>query len=1351
MKGQYPRDEASPTGEEEVFVSSSLKPEFSAEAIDAVIARHRPRSRSRSSSLRRRRSSSLPRRSTSLPRRSMSNASSTSSLRRHLSNPGSPDYYDFCWRSIRDLEKDQEEDNWRVLQERGVVNVGGEQVHNYVPQDSMNNASSSHHTVTTVTRVVKTTTHESPYGLSPSSGAYHPPASPAGSGAYHPSRSAEQPVTPTRSHLDYSSASLHGDPGYHGNSPVDELARDNTAYDSFDQQYSYRDVSYVNSRPSNGPPSNESPYASVPGRPAPPPDNSYIQYADEDPYSRGSVQGGPSPPGSYHNLTPTHAPPPPPQGNPPNGYDSRPPYGEYDSYPNDEYSDRTPSYSGGYTGSPRVEDPYGRLRAPPKVEDPYGRLGSPRSDREDPYGGPLDDGRSQRSQRTASPSPSMERSGIVYGSQGLLPPRHSPLPAYTPNEYGSGSIPNHSRGPTPRADLDPQHFDDSPDYAQQPTNGTESPYGSHRMAPDTDDYPGTPRGGYPAVNFPLGDSQPKDQKWRNPDLPEVIEFLGSPNEATKANAAAYLQHLCYMDDATKAKTRALGGIPVLVELVGNAVPEVHRSACGALRNLSYGKSNDENKRAIKNAGGIPALVRLLRRTPDNDVKELVTGILWNLSSCQELKKAIIDEGLRVLVDCVIVPHSGFDPESRNQPRDVYWSTVFRNGSGVLRNISSDGVYARNKIRECSGLVEAILHTIKAAIGNNGMDNKSVENCVCILRNLSFACQEVQDKDYLKNRSRAAKNGAAKEQDVKSSKNKKKSKDGNSDSTGCFGGSNDSKSKKKKDKGGHSTATPVPYSSSANPKGQELLWHESITRVYLPLLRECTNPETLEAAAGAVQNLAACEWEPAEIFRGAFRKEKGLPVIVELLNLEADRVVCSAAMALRNLALDPRNKELIGKYAMTELCQKLPPTDPLRLREYPVTDQTLCSVLVALYEVIKNNLEFASTLLKLGGVESLVFVVHKAPKERFTRKVVNFASSLLQKMWNYPELHGPYKARNLTQQDFLTRPAPPGGKTTGKSPPVSAENTLHRPRMDQSGPTLAGYNEHTLPHVTRQPNNMPPGYMEGTVNRQDTYGSRENVPMQNLNHYNENAYDSRGEYPPQRADYDAYRDQDQFQNESYPVNPDLYSEHQRGAPPDLYPEQRGSYSEQQQRGQDPYPDDRGVMYADEDPYSRRKDDFRPPPGGVAIFPPNLSSTGPDDVADGGEPLYARVNKDQSGSRRDVEGQDGSAPLPGGADSWITACRNHPVFFAKEKSKPEIWNYTKEEKSADQIRLDQKDSSQTHKQRYQSAIDNNCHNFETETVFMKQIFPNILCKTSDQKFAMTAFVKLNINKVKQNQDA
>ena len=52
------------------------------------------------------------------------------------------------------------------------------------------------------------------------------------------------------------------------------------------------------------------------------------------------------------------------------------------------------------------------------------------------------------------------------------------------------------------------------------------------------------------------------------------------------------------------------------------------------RNLSYGRQNDENKRAIKNAGGIPSLINLLRKSTDGEVKALVTGVLWNLSSCE---------------------------------------------------------------------------------------------------------------------------------------------------------------------------------------------------------------------------------------------------------------------------------------------------------------------------------------------------------------------------------------------------------------------------------------------------------------------------------------------------------------------------------------------------------------------------------------------------------------------------------------------------------------------------------------------------------------------------------------------
>lgn len=46
-------------------------------------------------------------------------------------------------------------------------------------------------------------------------------------------------------------------------------------------------------------------------------------------------------------------------------------------------------------------------------------------------------------------------------------------------------------------------------------------------------------------------------------------------------------------------------------------------------------------------------------------------------------------------------------------------------------------------------------------------------------------------------------------------------------------------------------------------------------------------------------------------RATVRKEKGLPLLVELLRSDVDKVVRAVAIALRNLAMDKRNKDLIG--------------------------------------------------------------------------------------------------------------------------------------------------------------------------------------------------------------------------------------------------------------------------------------------------------------------------------------------------------------------------------------------------------------------------------------------------------
>ncbi|PBC32706.1 Catenin delta-2 [Apis cerana cerana] len=473
----------------------------------------------------------------------------------------------------------------------------------------------------------------------------------------------------------------------------------------------------------------------------------------------------------------------------------------------------------------------------------------------------------------------------------------------------------------------------------------------------------------PGMASPLDDDQ-KSMRWRDPNLSEVIGFLSNPNNIIKANAAAYLQHLCYMDDPNKQKTRSLGGIPPLVQLLDHDNPDVYRNACGALRNLSYGRQNDENKRAIKNAGGVPALINLLRRTSDADVKELVTGVLWNLSSCEDLKKSIIDDGVTMVVNNIIIPHSGWDPSSSSG--ETCWSTVFRNASGVLRNVSSAGEYARKKLRECDGLVDALLYVVRSAIEKSNIGNKIVENCVCILRNLSYRCQEVEDPNYDKH-------------PIQSTVQNRVAAPAKGENLGCFGGS-----KKKKDGQPvqkETTASRTTTSPRTEPvRGMELLWQPEVVQSYLKLLQTCSNPETLEAAAGALQNLAACYWQPSIEIRAAVRKEKGLPILVELLRMEVDRVVCAVATALRNLAIDQRNKELIGKYAMRDLIQKLPSGN--NQHDQGTSDDTIAAVLATLNEVIKKNAEFSRSLLDAGGVDRLMNITRQ--RQKYTPRVLKFA-------------------------------------------------------------------------------------------------------------------------------------------------------------------------------------------------------------------------------------------------------------------------------------------------------------------------------------------------------------------------
>ncbi|XP_056680273.1 catenin delta-2 isoform X8 [Monodelphis domestica] len=572
-------------------------------------------------------------------------------------------------------------------------------------------------------------------------------------------------------------------------------------------------------------------------------------------------------------------------------------------------------------------------------------------------------------------------------------------------------------------------------YAAGPASNYADPYRQLQYCPSVESPysksgPAIPPEGTLARS-PSIDSIQKDPRefgWRDPELPEVIQMLQHQFPSVQSNAAAYLQHLCFGDNKIKAEIRRQGGIQLLVDLLDHRMTEVHRSACGALRNLVYGKANDDNKIALKNCGGIPALVRLLRKTTDLEIRELVTGVLWNLSSCDALKMPIIQDALAVLTNAVIIPHSGWENSPLQDDRKIqlHSSQVLRNATGCLRNVSSAGEEARRRMRECDGLTDALLYVIQSALGSSEIDSKTVENCVCILRNLSYrlAAETSQGQQMGTDELDGLLCGDANGKDAESS--------------GCWG----KKKKKKKSQDQWDGVGPLPDCAEP-PKGIQMLWHPSIVKPYLTLLSECSNPDTLEGAAGALQNLAAGSWKGCEedvagmvhalrtlpegapclpqwsvYIRAAVRKEKGLPILVELLRIDNDRVVCAVATALRNMALDVRNKELIGKYAMRDLVHRLPGgNNSNNSASKAMSDDTVTAICCTLHEVITKNMENAKALRDAGGIEKLVGI-SKSKGDKHSPKVVKAASQVLNSMWQYRDLRSLYKKDGWSQYHFV---------------------------------------------------------------------------------------------------------------------------------------------------------------------------------------------------------------------------------------------------------------------------------------------------------------------------------------------
>ncbi|XP_058382025.1 plakophilin-3 [Diceros bicornis minor] len=476
------------------------------------------------------------------------------------------------------------------------------------------------------------------------------------------------------------------------------------------------------------------------------------------------------------------------------------------------------------------------------------------------------------------------------------------------------------------------------------------------------------------------------------DLPSAVKYLMASDPNLQVLGAAYIQHKCYSDAAAKKQARSLQAVPRLVKLFNHANQEVQRHATGAMRNLIY--DNADNKLALVEENGIFELLRTLREQ-DDELRKNVTGILWNLSSSDNLKDRLALDTLEQLTDLVLSPLSGAGGPPLIQ-QNASEAEIFYNATGFLRNLSSASQATRQKMRECHGLVDALVTYINHALDVGKCEDKSVENAVCVLRNLSYRLYDEMPPSALQRlegRGRRDTAGAPPGEVV-----------------GCF----TPQSRRLREL--PLVADALTFAEvSKDPKGLEWLWSPQIVGLYNRLLQRCElNRHTTEAAAGALQNITAGDRRWAGVLsRLALEQERILNPLLDRVRTADHHQLRSLTGLIRNLSRNARNKDEMSTKVVSHLIEKLPGS----VGEKSPPADVLVNIIAVLNNLVVASPIAARDLLYFDGLRKLVFI-KKNRDGPDSEKSSRAASSLLANLWQYNKLHRDFRAKGYRKEDFL---------------------------------------------------------------------------------------------------------------------------------------------------------------------------------------------------------------------------------------------------------------------------------------------------------------------------------------------
>ncbi|XP_033841337.1 plakophilin-3 [Periophthalmus magnuspinnatus] len=475
-------------------------------------------------------------------------------------------------------------------------------------------------------------------------------------------------------------------------------------------------------------------------------------------------------------------------------------------------------------------------------------------------------------------------------------------------------------------------------------------------------------------NDPLGGMQ-------SLDMATAVKYLSESDSGLQVLGAAYIQHQCYHSSEAKIQVRTLHAIPALVQLFSSDNQEVQRYATGATRNLIY--ENADNKVALIEAGGVARLVSILGE-PDEELRKNITGVLWNLSSRDNLKEKLSKEALSELTDKVMIPLCSSIPLSPSE-KDIFYNTT-----GCLRNLSSVNERTRQKMRDMRGLVDSLVSYVQQ---EERADDKGLENCLCVLRNLSYQLYSELPPTVQLRLEGPRRSSSYKEIEP----------------IGCFTLYN------RKNTEQRNQNLSILSEVSRQPRGAEWLWHPKIVGLYKMVLQnnDCSSTSR-EATLGALQNITAGDsrW-PSVLTCVVLEQERMLPILLELLDSNNDTELKPLTGLLRNLARHASNKDHLAKNMVNVLVSKLPSDG---LQKSPCSE-VVVNICGALNHLVACSSLAARDISYFNGLPKLVGLKGTHDNSAGSLKAARAASTVLCNMFQYSKLHRDYKLKGFSRRDF----------------------------------------------------------------------------------------------------------------------------------------------------------------------------------------------------------------------------------------------------------------------------------------------------------------------------------------------